>query len=302
MSPTFNIHAPLRAWKKAGSDHEMRIGGIVSTDGLDRQQERVVADGLDFGEFMSHGWFNDNHKQGTADVVGYPTSVKRVRKGTELPDGTHSQVNGWWAEGYLLDTTKGRDVWELTQSLQDSPRGLGFSIEGSVTKRSGSTIKAAAVRNVAVTHCPVNTETNLTALVKALSSGSSVTSPGSSAGEGFPLRTESLVGGDNPQDWYYDTDGQKRRTGTDELIEEPEERSPMSYAKSEASLGAVPSMTDTDLVESWAESLAAHGLHDDPANVTLTKSEAAIVARNWLPQGSLTERADLADCLTGAAK
>jgi hypothetical protein len=174
----------------------MRIGGIVSTDGLDRQGERVVQDGLDFTPFLRHGWFNDNHGSKTTDVLGYPTGVRRVRKGEPLPNGEVSPTNGWWAEGYLLNTNDGRRVWELAQSLSDNPdRRLGFSIEGKVVARDrkdSSKIVSAVVNHVAITHCPVNTDTSLTSLAKALMAGGSIASPGATAGEGFALRTESL--------------------------------------------------------------------------------------------------------------
>jgi hypothetical protein len=196
MSDSFQIYMPLQTWIKSGDEHELRIGGIVSTDGLDRQGEKVVQDGLDFSPFLSHGWFNDNHGQKTGDVLGYPTEVKRIAKGDHLPNGAVSSHNGWWAEGYLLGTDDGRKIYDLATSLSTSnDRRLGFSIEGKVTRRDNkdkSKIVSAVVNNVAVTHCPVNTDTHLQALAKALSAGHSVESPGTSAGEGFALRTESL--------------------------------------------------------------------------------------------------------------
>ena len=45
---------------------------------------------------------------------------------------------------------------------------------------------------VAITRCPVNTNTGLDVLVKSLSAGGAVADPGTAPGEGFPLRTEAL--------------------------------------------------------------------------------------------------------------
>lgn len=193
--PPFQFHVALEAFEKAGDSHPMRIGGLVSSDSLDSQGERILQDGLDFSDFLRRGWYNDNHKQGVADVVGYPVEAKYVSKGDKLPHGKLASRAGWWTEGYLVDTTKGKELWGLAQSLNKGPRRLGFSIEGKVIerdRRSPNIIKRAAVRNVAVTHCPVNTDTELLTLTKALVAGSAVANPGASPGSGFALRTESL--------------------------------------------------------------------------------------------------------------
>ena len=195
----FKIHVPLEAFEK-GDDPDgntMRIGGIVSTDSLDKEQEEIVQEGLDFNPFLNEGWFNDNHSKETTGVVGYPTSAVYVQKGQKLPTGKRARTNGWWADGYLLNTPKGRELFGLARSLESTPRRLGFSIEGKVGQRdprNSKRILKGTVRNVAVTHCPINTDTELFAFAKALTAGSAVSNPGASPGEGFPLRAESLEG------------------------------------------------------------------------------------------------------------
>jgi len=137
--------------EKAGVDIETTrpIGGWCSTESLDRQDEVVVAKGLDFSEFTAFGYFNDNHKQGTAEILGYPR-VARLEK------------SRWWTEGNLIVGYAPADkVWELAKALhaQNAPRKLGFSIEGKVLERDGSNrIVRAKVRNVAITNAPVNTD------------------------------------------------------------------------------------------------------------------------------------------------
>lgn len=278
METEFRVFAKLAAWEKAEAapDEKMRIGGIVSTDGLDRQQERVLADGLDFREFLSYGWFNDNHGQSSTDILGYPTSVKRVKKGDTLPNGEKSKVNGWWAEGHLLNTKKGRDVWDNIQALVGTPRGMGFSIEGKVRNRKGDGIVAsAAVRNVAITHVPVNAETYALALAKALTAGSAIANPGESAGEGFAFRTESLDGDNRrvepPVDFGKDLGAQVLPDPTGQV------RKSVDHA------AGLPVVHEHHLIEDWSEALA-YGLANmgDPGEATLTKSEAAIVARSDL--------------------
>jgi len=70
----------------AGVDVEVvrPIGGHCSTEGIDRQDEVVVARGLDFSEFVAFGYFNDNHRQDTASVLGYPR-VARLEKRLSKP-------------------------------------------------------------------------------------------------------------------------------------------------------------------------------------------------------------------------
>lgn len=149
----FTVWAPacVEVIEKAGVDIEVTrpIGGWCSTENLDRQDEVVVAKGLDFSEFVSFGYFNDNHKQETSAVLGYPRTA--ILKS-----------NRWWTEGNLLVGYAPADkVWELAKAMKKSgaPRSLGFSIEGKVLERDGGNrIVRAKVRNVAITNAPVNTD------------------------------------------------------------------------------------------------------------------------------------------------
>ena len=103
---------------------ERRIGGYCSTEHMDRQQEVVLQRGLDFDELLKYGYYNDNHNQATAAVVGVPERAE-YRAG-----------KGWYTEGYLLKGLKRADeIWELAKSLETTPRKLGFSIEGKVLER-----------------------------------------------------------------------------------------------------------------------------------------------------------------------
>lgn len=138
--------AVIEKAEKAGVDVEAArpIGGWCSTENVDRQDEVVVAKGLDFSEFVAFGYFNDNHRQDTSSVLGYPR-LARLEK------------SGWWTEGNLLVGYPPADrVWELAKALKKSraPRNLGFSIEGKVLERDGGhRIVRAKVRNVAITNC-----------------------------------------------------------------------------------------------------------------------------------------------------
>ena len=169
---TFSVYVPngFEIIHKAGEtevslDETRPIGGYCSTENLDRQEEVVVAKGLDFTEFVTWGYFNDNHKQDTAAILGYPRAAK-----------LHG--DRWYTEGNIIKGYPPADrVWELAKSLRKSgaPRRLGFSIEGKVLERNeGNRIVRAKVRNVAITNCPVNTDCTWDILAKAFAPGSEI--------------------------------------------------------------------------------------------------------------------------------
>lgn len=213
----FKVQLPFEVWEKSGPEQgkRRRIGGIISTDKTDRQGEIVLQRGLDFSDFLKNGWFNDNHSKDTSDILGFPEKVRQVK---------HRGRTAHYVEGYLLDNYDKADrIWNLAQALQKTNRRLGFSIEGSVVERThdGKTIAKAKVRNVAITNCPVNDDTGLECLAKAmiavehglyksepdrlakieadldeikraLTAGQAISNPGTAPGQGFPLRTESM--------------------------------------------------------------------------------------------------------------
>lgn len=155
----FQIWQPGVTLAKGAGDSDRRIGGYASTEALDRQGEVVLQQGLDFSEFVQHGYFNDNHNQNTAAVVGIP----------EMANYEHGK--GWYVEGSLLKGTKrAEEIWELAKALSDTPRKLGFSIEGKVQRRDSNKIVKAIVRHVAITNSPVNTECTWGVLAKSFCS------------------------------------------------------------------------------------------------------------------------------------
>jgi len=172
----FQFECPAAFFEKAEAPQgqRRRIAGIISTESRDRQQEIVIQRGLDFHEFIANGWFNDNHSKDTDGIVGYPAFVKYFEKGQRLPNGESAKTNLTWAEGYLLEGHDRSDrLWNLGMALQKAGYGrrLGFSVEGGVEKREGPerrTIAKARVRNVAITNCPVNTDTRLEIIAKSL--------------------------------------------------------------------------------------------------------------------------------------
>lgn len=185
-------------FKKADAPEgrQRRIGGVVSMETKDRQNELLIQNGLDFSEFVNHGWFNDNHhdpsySSNTTNLVGYPEFTEQFQKGETLPDGTVAKAHCHWAEGYLLEGYEPADkLWNLAQALNKTPRRLGFSVEGKIQRRdplNKSTVSKAIVREVAITKAPVNTDSQLQILTKALSMGDPTPGcivDGSKTGEG----------------------------------------------------------------------------------------------------------------------
>lgn len=166
------------------------IGGYVSTSHMDRQGETLIQEGLDFGHFLSKGWYNDNHDPNGDSLVGYPT----VARLDDLGDGH----KGWYVEGKLLppgSNKRADDLWNIAQGLQKAggERKLGYSVEGTILDRDPANpkvVRKAQVREVAITRCPVNTKTSLDVLAKSLA----MTTPAGQPGSADAIKVESLEG------------------------------------------------------------------------------------------------------------
>lgn len=207
----FHFEFEFETFEKAGAGNgrERRIGGIVSTDHLDKQHEVLLQEGLDFSPFLKSGYFNDNHSKNTGEAVGYP-EIAELRT---LPNGR----KGWYVEGYLLKGHGPADnIWSMATALERSgaPRRLGFSVEGQILERDPSnprTVRKAIVREVAITRCPVNDNTQLSILAKSLSVGHAGSGGNSGVpGAAGPLSQESLEGGKNPRVSAKDEDDEDK--------------------------------------------------------------------------------------------
>jgi hypothetical protein len=131
-----------------------KIAGVISTDEVDLQGERVLQKGLDFSYFLKKGVFNYEHQSGASNLLGYPTKVTQRRGYTEV-------------EGVLLlDKPKARDIFETASAMRKAGghRTLGFSVEGQVVERDPENPKIvtkAKVINCAITSNPINPDTSL---------------------------------------------------------------------------------------------------------------------------------------------
>lgn len=161
---TFECWVPAQAIiVKGGKDGADKSGkrwiqGIASTSVRDLQGEVVDQDGLDFSYFLKSGYYNSDHKPGFANKVGQPTECRLTKQGL-------------WTKGFLFKSHKEADsIWELLNSLDSSgsTRRIGFSIQGKVRRRQGTTIKESWIQDIAITPAPVN-HTTWCEMAKSLS-------------------------------------------------------------------------------------------------------------------------------------
>ncbi len=175
----FDFEIPVEFFEKADAEpgKQRRVRGVCSLESKDRQKETILqtpnpyGTGLDFSDFKSNGWLNDNHSRATDGILGYPETVQYFKKGQKMPNGDKADVNCHYLEGHLLETDKADRVWALGKALAKTKRSLGFSVEGKIERRvgpNGKIIAQALVRNVAITNCPVHTGAKLEILAKSL--------------------------------------------------------------------------------------------------------------------------------------
>lgn len=155
----FHFFVPLEKMEKSEKDGQRLIQGIASTSHRDLQGEIVVQKGIDYDYFLKHGYINDDHKEGPEHKVGEPLDCKLTK-------------DGLWIKAMLYKGKERSDYWwEHINTLErnSSRRQVGFSIQGKIQRRAGSTIVKCWLQDVAITASPVNTKT-WAEIVKSLSS------------------------------------------------------------------------------------------------------------------------------------
>lgn len=174
MEDQFRIWFPLQ---KSGRDRVRDkdvyvIEGIASTEDPDLQNEIVYQDGIDYRPLLESGYINWDHMPGPENIIGEPSEV-RIQKGPSL-----------WIKGFLYPHVERAkavvNLLESQNSVKESKRRLGWSIEGRVVEREGNRIKKSVLQHIAITHQPVNPNT-WAELVKSMTSAS-----------GAPLRLQNL--------------------------------------------------------------------------------------------------------------
>ena len=171
MTDVFAVWSPFDIVKSRdvnGGDGEPmtgKIGGIVSSETLDQQNEFLAQDGIDWTYFLNKGWFNYEHAAGPENVLGHPESVTPV---------TYRGKPAHKVEGVLyLHKARAREIYETAEAMKKAGgrRKLGFSVEGQVVERDQNDrrrITKAKVLNVAITAHPVHPDARLEVLARSL--------------------------------------------------------------------------------------------------------------------------------------
>jgi hypothetical protein len=170
---TFAVWTPLHTMEKArdpngGEGEPMvgRIGGLVSAQTVDQQDETLTQEGVDWSYFLDKGWFNYEHAAGPDNILGHPERVTS----TKTADGKSATR----VEGVLyLAKAKAKEIWDTAQAMKKAggSRKIGFSVEGQVIERDPSDKKKilkSRVLNVAITAHPVHPDARLEILARSL--------------------------------------------------------------------------------------------------------------------------------------
>jgi hypothetical protein len=187
----FELPIELELVKSAGGNRRI-VRGYASTESMDQDGEVILQNGIDFSPLMKSGFLNYDHNgkclkcgqiydRGPCPNCGSPKSASMpIIIG--YPTVAEVRDKGLWVEGELIKSSGetnseqaklADEMWELGLAFQKSGgrRSLGYSVEGGIIKRHGKNIVKSVVRNLAVTHKPVNEEASIQLLRKSMCCG-----------------------------------------------------------------------------------------------------------------------------------
>jgi len=149
-----NFVAPLDRFvlEKSEDSKNWYISGYASVPTIDSENEKILAEGIDFTDFVEHGYFNWDHSHKPEDIIALP-----IAKGCKI------DKSGFFVTGKLLNTPSAQRVIELWEALKAEGRNLlGMSVEGKILKRNElnpNIIEKAEIKWVAITPRAVNRDT-----------------------------------------------------------------------------------------------------------------------------------------------
>jgi hypothetical protein len=189
----FSFWVPFDVIEKGGQpgvpEEPGLIGGIMSVESPDQQNETIIQAGMDFGYLLSKGWINYEHQPGPENIIGEPIDVTPT---------TYQGVPATAFRGRLfLDRPRAREVWDAAVAIKKSgsTRRLGYSVEGHTLFRDPADRKRvlkSRILNLAVTAHPVAPDARLEVLAKAASIG--YQTPAAGGGSLGPVVPQSLAG------------------------------------------------------------------------------------------------------------
>lgn len=199
MNNDFNVYLPIDSIKSVEKSTEgnsrtaVLVAGWASTPAIDFVGESIMSFGIDDSYFKESGWIDYEHDKSI--VIGVPT------------ENTFTDPNkGLYVEAELFrDMPEVQEIMRLDEQLRsvNSPRKLGFSIEGNVIERderNPKIITKVKITGVAITKNPANSEATWDMIQKsqlqikkdAMTTGTGI-SPDTQV-NGGALRVESLAG------------------------------------------------------------------------------------------------------------
>lgn len=167
------------------------IAGIASTEDRDVQNETVLQAGMDFQPLLERGFINWNHQAGPENIIGQPVDARIVKSRGK---------SAFYVKGELFEGHARADAaWSLLQTLEkarasgQSDRRLGWSVEGGVLERRGNQIAKSVVRQLALTHEPVNYGT-FAQLAKSMALANADLSKAEATSAVTPLLLQNMAG------------------------------------------------------------------------------------------------------------
>jgi hypothetical protein len=149
--------SPLLKSKNKDEDEDAnpfswRFCGMASSATKDLEGDFIFPSAFGNCEyFLRSGFYNENHVPGAAGIIGIPLAAKVTK-------------NGLWVAGYLLKSNpNSKAYWDLMKTFSKHNhmgRRVGLSIEGKELERDeDGNITRVWLKAIAITVCPVNTET-----------------------------------------------------------------------------------------------------------------------------------------------
>jgi hypothetical protein len=172
------------------------VQGIAASEHRDRQKERLFMKGMDFQPYLDSGVINWNHQDRPGAIIGAPMEGRIV---------DHQGVPAFFTKGFLYkEKPMAQELWQHLEMLDKGTypvkRGIGWSVQGAITERSGSDLVKSVVLHCAVTHEPVNAITWAGLVKSLLGEVSSPPAFGQPTSTFAPLVVQDMAGG-YPSHW-----------------------------------------------------------------------------------------------------
>ena len=191
----------LNIWKAVENSHgvngiiDVEIGGRISDQGLDMEQEKIIQKGIDFDTYFLKGGLGRikyGHSQGPEFNIGFPEAVD-VKAGETLFKGRLFALPD--SENYKMTKKAFDDIRNIVAYNNAHPgnqRKIGWSLEGGKLAKSGMDVQKSLVTHVVLTPNPVNPRTSVD-LYKSFMAANQIVNPANLVGS-YAGRKENLEG------------------------------------------------------------------------------------------------------------